>query len=103
MPDPAAASTSNSTSLLQGYKADPLCNTLDSVRIGGSADTRRIFAVSSPHGDKGPDFHVHVEAEQAAQRPAAESFAQVQQLNQQQALAQQTEQPDLTPRGPRMS
>ncbi|QXG50044.1 MULTISPECIES: XVIPCD domain-containing protein [Pseudomonas syringae group] len=90
-------------SLLKEYKADPLCKTLDSVRIGGSTDTPRIFAVSSPHGDRGPDFHVHVQAEQAAQRPAAESFAQVQQINQQQALTQETEQQNLAHRGPRMS
>lgn len=98
-----AESRNIAASLLQEYKADPLCKTLDSVRIGGNADTPRIFAVSSPHGDKGPDFHVHVEAEQAAQRPAAESFAQVQQLSQQQALAQETEQQNLAQRGPRMT
>ncbi|OOW99598.1 hypothetical protein Xmlv_21255 [Xanthomonas citri pv. malvacearum] len=90
-------------SLLQEYKADALCKTLDSVRIGGSADAPRVFAVSSPHGEKGPDFHVHVEAEHAAQRPVSESFAQVQQLNQQQALAQETEQQNQAQRGPRMS
>ncbi|WIX25368.1 hypothetical protein PUV44_23690 [Xanthomonas arboricola pv. corylina] len=39
-------------SLLQEYKADALCKTLDSVRIGGSADAPRVFAVSSPHGEK---------------------------------------------------
>ncbi|WP_024420135.1 XVIPCD domain-containing protein, partial [Pseudomonas avellanae] len=90
-------------SLLQEYKAYALCKTLDSVRIGGSADAPRVFAVSSPHGEKGPDFHVHVEAEHAAQRPVSESFAQVQQLNQQQALAQETEQQNQAQRGPRMS
>ncbi|ARR12628.1 XVIPCD domain-containing protein [Xanthomonas citri] len=90
-------------SLLQEYKADALCKTLDSVRIGGSADAPRVFAVSSPHGEKGPYFHVHVEAEHAAQRPVSESFAQVQQLNQQQALAQETEQQNQAQRGPRMS
>lgn len=98
-----AESHNIAASLLKEYKADPLCKTLDSVRIGGSADTPCIFAVSSPHGDKAPHFHVRVEAEQAAQRPAAESFAQVQQLNQQQALAQETEQQNLAQRGPRMS
>ncbi|MGQ5299317.1 XVIPCD domain-containing protein [Xanthomonas arboricola] len=90
-------------SLLQEYKAYALCKTLDSVRIGGSADAPRVFAVSSPHGEKGPDFHVHVEAEHAAKRPVSESFAQVQQLNQQQALAQETEQQNQAQRGPRMS
>ncbi|WP_372173693.1 XVIPCD domain-containing protein [Xanthomonas axonopodis] len=98
-----AESHNIAASLLKEYKADPLCKTLDSVRIGGSADTPCIFAVSSPHGDRGPDFHVHVQAEQAAQRPAAESFAQVQQINQQQALTQETEQQNLAHRGPRMS
>ncbi|ATS51855.1 conserved hypothetical protein [Xanthomonas citri pv. fuscans] len=98
-----AESRNIAASLLQEYKADPLCKTLDSVHIGGSTETPRIFAVSSPHGDRGPDFHVHVQAEQAAQRPAAESFAQVQQINQQQALTQETEQQNLAHRGPRMS
>ncbi|WP_343124015.1 XVIPCD domain-containing protein, partial [Xanthomonas graminis] len=98
-----AESRNIAASLLHEHKADPLSKTLDSVRIGGSADTPRIFAVSSPHGDKGPDFHVHVEANQAAQRPAADSFAQVQQLNQQQLLAQETEQQNQSQRGPRMS
>ncbi|MCC4595871.1 hypothetical protein NRY95_01145 [Xanthomonas campestris pv. phormiicola] len=98
-----AQSRNIAANLLHEYKADPLCKSLDSVRIGGNAETPRIFAVSSPHGDKSPDFHVHVEANQAAQRPAAESFAQVQQLNQQQAMAQETEQQNLAQRGPRMS
>ncbi|MGX0954868.1 hypothetical protein AB7M18_000996 [Pseudomonas viridiflava] len=98
-----AESHNIAASLLKEYKADPLCKTLDSVRIGGSADTPYIFAVSSPHGDKAPHFHVRAEAEQAAQRPAAESFAQVQQLNQQQELAQETGQQNIAQRGPRMS
>ncbi|MGO1073221.1 XVIPCD domain-containing protein [Lysobacter sp. CA199] len=76
--------------LLRSYTADPLMKRIDSVAFGNApTGETNVFAVYSPHGDKGPHFHVHVNAQQAAQEPAEKNLTQVEQINQQQAIAQQ--------------
>ncbi|MGO1070873.1 XVIPCD domain-containing protein [Lysobacter sp. CA199] len=83
-----------SAALLREYTADSVTKSVDRVAIATSPTTGEtsIFAVYSPHGDRGPHFDVRVNAAQAAQEPAEKNLAQVEQLNQLQALAQQESQ-----------
>ncbi|MGO1000842.1 XVIPCD domain-containing protein [Lysobacter sp. CA196] len=98
-----------SAALLREYASDTLTKSVDRVAIATSPATGEttVFSVYSPHGDRGPHFEVRVNAAQAAQEPAEKNLAQVEQLNQQQALAQQQAQqlgPDSPGQGgPRMT
>lgn len=97
-------STSISAALLRAHVADPVAKHVDSVAIVTAPATGEVmvFAVYSPHGDRGPHFENRISAQQAVQEPAEKNFAQVEQINQQQALAQQEAQqrgPDDPSRG----
>ncbi|MGO0999839.1 hypothetical protein [Lysobacter sp. CA196] len=77
--------------LLKAYAADSLTKQIDRVAIGVAPGTgeKTAFAVYSPHGDRGPHFDVRVNVEQASKEPAEQNLAKTEQLQQQQALAQQ--------------
>ncbi|MGO1069465.1 XVIPCD domain-containing protein [Lysobacter sp. CA199] len=95
--------------LLRECAADPLIQRIDRAGTFTSQTTgeQMAYALYSPHGDRGPHFDVRVNATQAAQEPVEQNLAKVEQINQQQALAQQEEMqrgPDDPGRGgPRMS
>ena len=95
--------------VMLGHINDRLQKQLDNVRISGNGN---VFSVYSPHGNKEPYFHSHVNGHEAAQVPTEQSLSQVAQVRQQQqqeaqVLAQQpTQDPHQdpnTPRGPKLT
>jgi hypothetical protein len=88
-----------------GHVNDPLQKQIDSVRIN---ERGGVFSTYSPHGDKDPHFHSHVNGHEAAQIPAEQSVNQVAQVRQQQqqdaqAITQQQTQDPNTPKGPKLT
>ncbi len=82
-----------SAAALKEYKADPMLKRLDSVEIGKTLPNGdvNVFTAYQPWGPGRESFHSHVSAQEAAKKPAEQSFEQAQQITQQQALAQQQE------------
>lgn len=79
-----------SAEVLRNQKLDPLTSAkLDKLHVHDDM----IYAVRSPWGEQGPHFRVGTPMTEAAMKPAEQSLAQVEQINQQrvqdQALAQQ--------------
>jgi hypothetical protein len=74
-----------------GHASDSLQQRVDSVSIN---ERGNVFSTYSPHGDKDPHFHSHINGHEAAKMPAEQSINQVAQVRQQQqqeaqVLAQQ--------------
>lgn len=96
-------------SLLKAHTEDPVSKRMDQCVVAGptAKGEVNVFAVYSPHGDKGPHFTTRVNGDQAAQEPVKPNLEQVEQVRQQQAqelIQQQTQQVNNpTQRGPSLS
>jgi hypothetical protein len=71
---------------------DPLVRRVDKVSGGmGEDGAENVFAVYAPFGEKGPFFHVHVDAREAVQQPAQQNLQQAEQIRLEQVRQQQLE------------